>query len=170
MSASAERDPEWRDWFQVINLAFVGRDDVDWNKYYDWNEYSLDFKMPELHQAFIRRLREEIPTWRSLGLSAGYTSATYADGRVWILASAPIDGTAYTLRVDVAEHEWAAAWVTSGNSSDVLNVAEALPLDLVSGSMTDPQQGIHDAVEWFERQLRTRRGHGTGRGKRKHRR
>lgn len=106
--------------------------------------------------AFLHRLRDLIPTWTSLGLTADDTGAACEDGKVWVsvhVGDAHGQTSLGNLRVDVTDTEWIAGWATS----DVLthsDFADSLPFERTGGPMTDIEQGIDEATGWLVAQLR----------------
>jgi hypothetical protein len=99
--------------------------------------------------AFVHRLRDMIPTWRSLGLTDDDTVGCYENGRVRIgvdIGDVEARSSIGFLRVEVSDHDWQAGWVSPSRGITDDTMAQAHPKDPAGGPITDVQAGVDDAV------------------------
>ena len=134
------------DWFMVLRGPFYDFDD----------DSEEDPELTGVSAALVTRLRAMIPTWLSLGLTDGATLACYEDGRLRV--GVEIDDPDANillgyLRIDVSDHEWLAAWVSSARRIADADMADADPCETVGGPIDNEQARVDEAVGWLETQL-----------------
>lgn len=102
---------------------------------------------------FLRKLRERDATWRELGIDYSDVFTAWADGRIWVVFSL-LDQEANivigSVRVDVTDTEWKAAWVGSGDAHEF---EESSPIDPISRAIDDPDRDTDAAISWLTTQL-----------------
>ena len=135
------------DWFPVLEGPYFDFD----------NESDEDPELTGVPAAFVARLRDMIPTWRSLGLTDDDTVGCFEDGRLRIgvdIGDVEAKSSVGFLRVEVSDHNWQGGWVSPSRGITQATMAEANPKDPDGGPITDVEEGVDAAVRWTEKQLR----------------
>lgn len=110
-----------------------------------------DPEMPEGPTTLVRRLRELVPTWRSLGIVDEDTVAAYGNGRLQVnieLEDRASELSIGCLRVDLTDAGWVAGWVAP-ELATAESFEEANPVEQTNGAATD----IDGAADWLRTQL-----------------
>jgi hypothetical protein len=134
------------EWFLVLKGPFYNFDD----------DSEEDPELTGVPAALVRRLRELVPQWRSLGIVDDDTVGCYENGRLRIGVDLGDDDAKVSigfLRVDVSDRHWEAAWVSPALGIIDPDLAEADPMDPAGGIVTDERQGVEDVVGWLTAQL-----------------
>jgi hypothetical protein len=104
---------------------------------------------------FMRKLREKTATWQALGVTVEDTYAAYEPGRIWVVIDLDDrqEAVVYgSVRVEVTENDWMAAWA-SPELSNQRNFDDAEPGVRTGGPISDPERDVDAAVDWLETQL-----------------
>lgn len=150
------------EWFLVLQGPWERQDNVD--------EADEDPDVPGIPGAFLARVRENVPTWRSLGVTDTDTVGCWENGRLRLGIELGDTVQIAILRVEFSGDDWAAAWAHATDGITAPTMAEAHPLeDPIGGPITsaDGAEEIAAAIDWFRTQLqrpivhRTWRDNGT---------
>jgi hypothetical protein len=139
------------EWFLVLEGPWERQDDVD--------EADEDPDVPGIPGAFLARVRENVPTWRSLGVAATDTVGCWENGRLRLGIELGDTVQIAILRVEFSEQDWAAAWAHATDGITAPTMAGARPLeDPIGAPITSPDGApeISAAIEWLRDQLQRR--------------
>lgn len=145
VGAMAEVDQSPEDWFVVID-GTLGEDD---------EQPDEEPEFGGAPAAFLRRLRELVPAWVSLGLDWEDTFGSYANGRLTVAVDIVDQNASMSfgaVRVEVTDSEWVGAWVSPSLSTQP-TLADAGPEDQAGGPIAG-EADVDAPVAWLEAQLR----------------
>lgn len=134
------------EWFVVIDETFENPEDQP-------DEEPPLTRAPAI---LIRRMREMIPTWRGLGISADDTYAGYNPARSWIgldIDDSQEGASIGFIRIDVSDSTWTGVWASPSRGTQP-QLEDTYPEEQTGGTIVGLEQGVDHAVQWLEQQLR----------------
>jgi hypothetical protein len=133
------------EWFVVIDETFENPED----------QPDEDPVLVGTQEILVRRVREMIPVWRSLGITDDDTYAGFQPGRLWVGIDIDDDEAGASIgfvRVDVTDSSWTGAWVSPSRGTQP-RLEDAYPEEQTRGPIVDAAVGVDQAVGWLEAQL-----------------